>query len=116
MTWIRTIPLSEADDELRQAVEGQKSLYPQEYAVPMHQPISSWRRRLAGRYFADRGLALFDSAGPSPCVLDLRRADVSRPAAPAASSRDDRHHGLGDQPVRVLNRVPRRVSASRHVG
>jgi hypothetical protein len=36
MTWIRTIPLSEADDELRQAVEGQKSLYPQEYAVPMH--------------------------------------------------------------------------------
>src|ERR1035437_3986398 len=36
MTWIRTIPLSEADDELRQAGEGQKSLYPQEYAVPMH--------------------------------------------------------------------------------
>ncbi len=36
MTWIRTIPLSEADDELRQAVEGQKSLYPQEYAVPIH--------------------------------------------------------------------------------
>ncbi len=36
MTWIRTIPLAEADDELRQAVEGQKSLYPQEYAVPIH--------------------------------------------------------------------------------
>jgi hypothetical protein len=36
MTWIRTIPLSQADDELRQAVEGQKSLYPVEYATPMH--------------------------------------------------------------------------------
>ena len=36
MTWIRTIPLSEADAELRQAVEGQKSLYPVEYATPIH--------------------------------------------------------------------------------
>ena len=36
MTWIRTIPLSQANDELRQAVEGQKSLYPVEYAAPMH--------------------------------------------------------------------------------
>jgi hypothetical protein len=36
MTWIRTIPFSEADEELRQAMEGQKSLYPQEYAVPIH--------------------------------------------------------------------------------
>jgi uncharacterized peroxidase-related enzyme len=36
MTWIRTIPLTEADDELRQAMEGQKPLYPQEYAVPVH--------------------------------------------------------------------------------
>jgi hypothetical protein len=36
MTWIRTIPLSEADDELRDAMEGQKALYPQEYAVPQH--------------------------------------------------------------------------------
>lgn len=36
MTWIRTIPLSEADDELREAMEGQESLYPQEYAAPIH--------------------------------------------------------------------------------
>jgi uncharacterized peroxidase-related enzyme len=36
MTWIRTIALSEADAELRQAMEGQKALYPQEYAVPIH--------------------------------------------------------------------------------
>ena len=36
MTWIRTIPFSEADEKLRAAMEGQKSLYPQEYAAPVH--------------------------------------------------------------------------------
>ena len=36
MTWIRTISLPEADPQLRDAIEGQKSLYPQEYAVPIH--------------------------------------------------------------------------------
>jgi hypothetical protein len=36
MTWIRTIPLVEADDKLRTAFESQKALYPQEYAQPVH--------------------------------------------------------------------------------
>jgi len=36
MTWIRTVPLTEADDTLRRAVEAQKALYPQEYATPVH--------------------------------------------------------------------------------
>jgi hypothetical protein len=36
MTWIRTVPIDQADDKLRQAVEGQKSLYPVEYATPVH--------------------------------------------------------------------------------
>lgn len=36
MTWIRTIPFSEGDQPLRDAMEGQKSLYPPEYAVPLH--------------------------------------------------------------------------------
>jgi hypothetical protein len=36
MTWIRTIPLTQANDELRQAVEAEKSLYPVEYATPIH--------------------------------------------------------------------------------
>ena len=36
MTWIRTIPFPEADDELRKAMEAQKALYPREYAVPIH--------------------------------------------------------------------------------
>ncbi|HEY0158978.1 MAG TPA: hypothetical protein VGF28_16960 [Thermoanaerobaculia bacterium] len=34
MTWIRTIPLGEAGDELRRLVEQQRALYPGEYATP----------------------------------------------------------------------------------
>jgi hypothetical protein len=36
MTWIKTIPLSEADEDLRRAMEAQRELYPKEYAVPVH--------------------------------------------------------------------------------
>ncbi|HEX8474209.1 MAG TPA: hypothetical protein VF666_09270 [Pyrinomonadaceae bacterium] len=36
MTWIRTIPMTEADEDLRQAMERQRDLYPAEYAVPVH--------------------------------------------------------------------------------
>jgi hypothetical protein len=35
MTWIRTIPESEADDALRQALAAQRALYPIEYATPV---------------------------------------------------------------------------------
>ena len=36
MTWIKTIPLSEANEELRRAIEDQRHLYPEEYASPVH--------------------------------------------------------------------------------
>jgi hypothetical protein len=36
MTWIRTIPLAEADEKLRRAIEAQSELYPPEYALPIH--------------------------------------------------------------------------------
>jgi alkylhydroperoxidase family enzyme len=36
MTWIKTVPLTDADEKLRQAVEDQKALYPKEYATPVH--------------------------------------------------------------------------------
>jgi alkylhydroperoxidase family enzyme len=36
MTWIKTIPLPEADDTLRRAIEAQRALYPMEYATPVH--------------------------------------------------------------------------------
>src|SRR3981189_2151652 len=36
MTWIRTLSLTEADEKLRQAIEGEKLFYPKEYAEPVH--------------------------------------------------------------------------------
>jgi alkylhydroperoxidase family enzyme len=36
MTWIKTVPLSEADDALKTAIEAQRALYPAEYATPVH--------------------------------------------------------------------------------
>jgi uncharacterized peroxidase-related enzyme len=36
MTWIRTIPASEADEKLRKALESQRLVYPREYADPVH--------------------------------------------------------------------------------
>lgn len=32
MTWIKTIPFTEADEALKKALEGQHALYPKEYA------------------------------------------------------------------------------------
>jgi len=34
MTWIRTIPMEEADEKLRQMMEAQRTIYPKEYATP----------------------------------------------------------------------------------
>jgi hypothetical protein len=36
MTWIRTIPLAEASDALRRAIDAQRALYPREYDDPVH--------------------------------------------------------------------------------
>jgi hypothetical protein len=36
MTWIKTIPFSEADERLKAAIEAQKQSYPIEYAEPIH--------------------------------------------------------------------------------
>lgn len=36
MTWIRTIPLTEANDQLRRAIVAQQAMYPVEYATPVH--------------------------------------------------------------------------------
>jgi hypothetical protein len=36
MAWIKTIPYEEGDERLRAAMDGQRELYPTEYAVPVH--------------------------------------------------------------------------------
>lgn len=40
MAWIRTVLLAEADEKLRKAIEGEKLLYPIEYATPVHPDAS----------------------------------------------------------------------------
>ena len=35
MTWIKTVPLSEATKDLLDALEKQRALYPREYATPV---------------------------------------------------------------------------------
>jgi hypothetical protein len=35
MTWIKTVPFSEANEGLLHALEAQRSLYPKEYATPV---------------------------------------------------------------------------------
>jgi hypothetical protein len=36
MTWIKTVPMSEADEKLVRAIEGERGYYPAEYAQPVH--------------------------------------------------------------------------------
>ena len=36
MTWIKTVPLSEANEKLLRALQDQRALYPAEYAQPVH--------------------------------------------------------------------------------
>ena len=36
MTWIKTVPMAEADEKLKRAMEAQRDLYPIEYADPVH--------------------------------------------------------------------------------
>ena len=36
MTWIKTVGVEDGGDALKRAVEGQRKLYPVEYATPVH--------------------------------------------------------------------------------
>lgn len=35
MTWIKTVPLSEANEKLLRSLESQRALYPKEYGTPV---------------------------------------------------------------------------------
>lgn len=50
MTWIRTVPLAEADERLKAALEAQRLLYPVEYAepVPAAEPSEAAGDEVAG--------------------------------------------------------------------
>ena len=98
MTWIKTIPLSEANEKLLHSLESQRALYPKEYATPV--------------FKTDDGVAgIVASHSLIPDALHIRRADVPGITADSPAARDDHHHGFGDQPLFLLNRVACRVSA-----
>ncbi len=48
MTWIRTVPPSEADDALKRAHAAQRALYPPEYAVPVEGAETAEERERGG--------------------------------------------------------------------
>ena len=49
MAWIRTLSLEEASEELRKAIEGERALYPKEYADPVH-PDASGASSIVGSH------------------------------------------------------------------
>jgi alkylhydroperoxidase family enzyme len=49
MTWIRTVSLTEADEKLLKAIEGEKAFYPKEYATPVH-PDQSGASSIVGSH------------------------------------------------------------------
>jgi len=49
MTWIRTVSWDDADEKLRQAIEGEKALYPKEYGTPVH-PDASGASSIVGSH------------------------------------------------------------------
>jgi hypothetical protein len=77
MTWIKTIPMSEADEKLRQAMEGQRPMYPKEYGVPVHPDESG---------ILHRRLPHSDSRCALSRLRNLRSSDVARPAAQPPSA------------------------------
>ena len=108
MTWIKTIPFSEADEKLRERDRG-----------PAHAlSRRSTRSRPASRTRPGSIVASHSLIPDAllPRLRDLRRPDVARPAADPAAARDDHDGRLGDEPVPLLNRVSRRVSASGDTG
>src|SRR6059058_2477268 len=107
MTWIRTIPLSEASEKLRNAMENQKLLYPKEYAMPVHPAEGG-------------GAQIVESHSLIPDALYHAFATFGSLMSPELPLSRRQHEMIttvvGHEPVRLLNRITRRVSASGHAG
>jgi hypothetical protein len=50
MTWIKTVPLNEADEKLRKAIDAERALYPKEYADPVHPDPSGGASSIVGSH------------------------------------------------------------------
>ena len=104
MTWIKTIRMEE-DDGVKNAIEDESKLYPAEYATPVPAVFAGVEQSIVGSHslFPDVLFHAFSTFGA-----------LMSPELPseAASARNDRHDGVGDEPMPLLNRISRRVSAS----
>jgi len=49
MAWIKTLSMAEADEKLLKAIEGERSFYPKEYAIPVH-PDQSGASSIVGSH------------------------------------------------------------------
>ena len=90
-------------------MEAQRDLYPIEYATPVH-PIGDGETS---------GIVASHSLIPDALYHAFATfGALMSPDLPLtrASARDDHDGRLRHQPVPLLNRVSRRVSASRHAG
>ncbi|HKF04722.1 MAG TPA: hypothetical protein VKB49_20530 [Candidatus Sulfotelmatobacter sp.] len=103
MTWIKTVPLSEANENLLRALESQRPLYPKEYASPVFRADDELAGIVASHSLIPDAL--------NHAFSTFWRVDVAGPAAYPPSTRDDHHDGLGYEPMLLLNRISRRVSA-----
>src|SRR6266513_1243647 len=109
MTWIKTTRISESDEKLRHAMEAQRALYPIEYAEPIYPTpdgqssdiVASHSLIPAALYHA---FATFGSLMSPELPLTRRQ------------TRDDYDRRLSRQSLSLLNRISRRVSASRYPG
>ena len=108
MAWIRTLSLDDADDKVLEAMAKQRSLYPPEYAQPVQELDQGLPGIVASHTLIPE--ALYHA------FATFGALHVARVAAAAPAARDDRHHGLPDQQVPLLNCLARRVSASGHPG
>ena len=64
----------------------------------------------------DRGIAHADSGRVVSLVQRVWGDDVAGVAADATAARDDHDFGVGDEPLSLLNRISRRVSAQGDFG
>jgi len=80
MTWIRTVPWDDADEKLREAIEGEKTFYPKEYATPVHPDPSGASSIVASHTLIPDALyhafATFGSLMSSDLPLERRQHEM----------------------------------------
>ncbi len=92
MTWINTVRMDE-DERVKTAIEDERKLYPVEYATPVH-PVNNGETS---------GIVASHTLIPDALFHAF------------STLRNDCNDGIGNEPLPLLNRVARRVSAPRHV-